>query len=197
MGRGARLAAFVPVFLVLAACSTLPEPGIPQPPLAARALAANFTATGRVSARVVGDAQRGFSGGFVWAHRPAGDTIELLTPLGQIAARMTLTAAGAEIELPDGRRTFTSDPEQFLSDALGATLPVAALSYWLQAVPLAQLPFRAEVDAIGRPAALWQNGWQIRYTAYADESAGAYPTRMQLNQGDIEARMVISEWTPN
>lgn len=120
----------------------------------------------------------------------------MLTPLGQIAARMTMTASGAEIELPDGRRAHTSDPEQFLSDALGATLPVVALPHWLQAVPLARIPFYAEADAMGRPVTLWQNGWQIQYTAYADETTGAYPTRIHLTQGGIEARMIISEWSP-
>jgi outer membrane lipoprotein LolB len=183
-------------FVLLAACSTLSDQSTRLVPLASRPLAANFTAAGRVAARVTGDGKRGFSGGFAWTHRPAEDVVELLTPLGQIAARVTMTAAGAEIELSDGRRTFTSDPEQFLSDALGVTLPVAALSYWLQAVPLARVPFRAEGDTIGRPVTLWQNGWQIQYTAYADETTGAYPTRMQLTQGDIEARMIISEWSP-
>ena len=191
------LAGILAAHLFLAACSTLPELSSSSTPLAKRPLAANFTAAGRIAARVTGDTKRGFSGGFAWTHRPAEDIIELLTPLGQIAARMTMTSAGAEIELPDGRRTFTSDPEQFLSDALGLTLPLAALPYWLQAVPLARVPFRAEGDAIGRPVTLWQNGWQIQYTAYADETTGAYPTRMQLTQGDIEARMIISEWSPN
>jgi outer membrane lipoprotein LolB len=189
-------AVFLAAFLFLAACSTLPDQSTPISTLASRQPAANFTAAGRVATRVTGDAKRGFSGGFAWTHRPAEDVVELLTPLGQIAARMTITSAGAEIELSDGRRTFTSDPEQFLSDAFGVTLPVAALPYWLQAVPLAWVPFRAEGDAIGRPVSLWQNGWQIQYTAYADETAGAYPIRMQLTQGDIEARMIISEWSP-
>ncbi len=176
---------------LVAGCSTLPvEPS----PLVARSAVANFVVTGRVAARVTGDTKRGFSGGFAWTHKPAEDVIELLTPLGQIAARMTMTAAGAEIELPDGRRTFATDPEQFLADALGVALPVAALPYWLQAVPLARISFRAEGDALGRPAILWQNGWQIQYNAYADESPGAHPTRLQLTQGEIEARMIISEW---
>jgi outer membrane lipoprotein LolB len=190
------LATFLSAFLLLAACSTLPDQSIPLLPLASRPLAANFTAAGRVVARVTGDTKRGFSGAFAWTHRPAEDVVELLTPLGQIAARMTMTSAGAEIELSDGRRSFTSDPEQFLTDALGVTLPVAALSYWLQAVPLARVPFRAEGDAMGRPVTLWQNGWQIQYTMYADETTGAYPMRLQLTQGDIEARMIISEWSP-
>lgn len=193
--RPGALAASLPAFFLLAACSTLTDQSNQSVALASRPLVANFTATGRVAARITGDSKRGFSGGFTWTHRPAEDVVELLTPMGQIAARMTMTPAGAEIELPDGRRTFTSDPEQLLFDAVGVPLPVAALPYWLQAVPLARVPFRADGDAMGRPVTLWQNGWQIQYTMYADETTSAYPTRMQLTQGDIEARMIISEWT--
>ena len=61
-------------------------------------------------------------------------------------------------------------------------------------VPLARVPYRAEADALGRPGTLWQNGWQIQYTEYAAETPGAHPTRLQLNFGDIEARMIVSEW---
>ncbi|MFS8084544.1 MAG: lipoprotein insertase outer membrane protein LolB [Acidobacteriota bacterium] len=193
--RVGAFAAFLSAILIVAACSTLSDRPASPSPLATRPLAANFTATGRVAARVTGDDKRGFSGGFVWTHGPAEDVVELLTPLGQIAARMTMTASGAEIETPDRQRTRTSDPEQFLSEALGVTLPVAALSHWLQAVPLARMPFRAEADAMGRPVALWQNGWQIQYITYADETPRAYPTRIQLTQGEIEARMIISEWS--
>lgn len=185
----------------IAGCSSLPDrqpPGsasLPIGTLAPRAAAATFTATGRVAARDTGDARRGFSGGFAWTHSPAEDIVELLTPLGQIAARMSLTSAGATIELADGRRTFAADPERFLSDELGITLPLGALPYWLQAVPLSKAKFQAEADALGRPTMLWQNGWEIQYTAYAGENVGAYPTRMQLTQGTVEARMIISEWS--
>jgi outer membrane lipoprotein LolB len=189
--RPAALAAFV----VLGACSTLPEHSAPPTPLAARPVAESFTASGRLAARVTGESNRGFSGGFAWTHRPSEDVIDLLTPLGQIAARLTVTTAGAEIELPDGRRTVTADPEQFLSESLGVRLPVAALPHWLQAVPLARLPYRAEADALGRPLTLWQNGWWIQFTDYSDQTPDAYPTRIQLNHGDIEARMIISTWS--
>jgi len=184
---------------LVASCSTLNQPApsspLTQAPLAPRTLATAFTASGRVAARITGDSARGFSGGFSWVHQPAGDTVELLTPLGQVAARMTIATDGATVELSDGRTTQTTDPEQFLSDTFGVTLPLAALPNWFQAVPISGSPYRAETDSLGRPVVLWQNGWQIQYTAYADETASARPSRLQLNQGEVEARMIISEWS--
>ena len=185
------------VFVVAGGCSTVPSssPGETSPKLAPRPLATSFTATGRVAARVTGNSTRGFSGGFTWAHGADADTIELLTPLGQIAARMRVTPGGAEVETPDGRKTVADDPERFFSEVAGVGLPLAALPNWMQAVPLSGTPFRAEADAVGRPAILWQNGWQIQYTEYADTTVSARPTRLQLSQGDVEARMIISEWS--
>ena len=67
----------------------------------------------------------------------------------------------APVQLADGKRTSSTDPGQFLSNMLGVGLPIAALPYWLQAVPLPRVTFRVEVDPFGRPALLWQDGWQV------------------------------------
>lgn len=198
MGRPRPRACVFAICAVVAitGCSTL-EPPSPagNPKLATRSVAERFTASGRVAARVTGDTSRGFSGGFTWTHGPGVDTIELLTPLGQIAARMRVTSSGAEVQTSDGRNTIAADPERFFSEAIGVALPLAALPNWMQAVPVAGTPYRAETDPFGRPAVLWQSGWQIQYTDYAGESISARPTRLQLNQGDVEARMIISEWS--
>ena len=194
-------AALVAIAVLAAGCSTLGSApsgapsSQPQPILASRPLATAFTAAGRVAARVSGDSARGFSGEFSWAHRAADDTIELLTPLGQIAARINLTPAGATIELPDGTTTSTADPEGFLTGSFGVALPLAALPSWLQGVPVPGAPYRAQADAAGRPSTIWQNGWQIQYTEYSSDSPTARPTRIQLNQGNVDARLIVSEWS--
>ena len=190
----ARALAIAPPIL-LAACTTLPDRLTLPAALVLRQPAANFTATGRIAARDTGDSNRGFSGGFAWTHKSVEDVVELWTPLGQIAARVTMTVAGAEIEYPDRRRTIAASTEEYLSEAIGVALPLSALPHWLQAMPLVRVPYRAETDSKGRLVTLWQNGWQISYTDYSDETTSAYPTRMRLSQGDIEARMIITEWT--
>jgi outer membrane lipoprotein LolB len=192
-------ASCIAAIVALAGCASLAPPQAPSNQAASlvpRTPAAVFTAAGRVAARVTGETSRGFSGGFSWSHRPGEDTIELLTPLGQLAARMVVTQAGATIELADGRTTKTSDPDGFLAENLGVPLPLAALPAWLQAVPQADVPYRAEADALGRPAAIWQRGWEVRYTEYASEAVSANPTRLTLSQDGAEARMIVSQWTP-
>src|ERR1700752_2487806 len=106
----------------LAGCAGMPGPppadtATGPPPLAPRTIAKSFTASGRIAARGGVESIRGFSGGFSWAHRPGSDTIELLTPLGQTAARVEMTPAGASIRHSDASTTWTADPERYLSDS--------------------------------------------------------------------------------
>ena len=56
-----------------------------------------------------------------------------------------------------------------------------------EAIMAEQEPLYAVIEA--------QNGWEIEYSGYANETAAANPTRMQLRQGNVEVRMIISEWS--
>ena len=159
-----------------------------------RVLAATFNINGRIAVRDVGENKRGFSGGFSWNHQPDNDIVELLTPLGQIAARVTMTATGATIELADGQRATTGEPEAYVARVLGIRLPIRALQYWMQGAPVPGPSIRVEADSVGRLALLWQDGWQVRYGEYASDDFQANPTRIDLTQGDVEARILIGEW---
>ena len=180
--------------VVVSGCSTVPVQSAAATAIKPRALAATFNASGRIAVRDVGENKRGFSGGFSWNHTPTDDVVELLTPLGQIAARLTMTTTGTTIELADGQRASTAEPEAYLARVLGIRLPIRALPYWMQGAPVPGSSIGAEADSAGRLALLWQDGWQIRYGDYADESFDANPTRIDLAQGDIEARILIGEW---
>ena len=180
--------------VVVSGCSTVPVQSAVATVIKPRTLAATFNASGRIAVRDVGENKRGFSGGFSWNHTPTDDVVELLTPLGQIAARLTMTTSGTTIEQADGRRATTAEPEAYVARVLGIRLPIRALPYWMQGAPVPGSSIRAEADSAGRLALLWQDGWQIRYGDYADESFDANPTRIDLSQGDIEARILIGEW---
>src|SRR2546423_1491666 len=115
----ASIAAAVAILLV-SGCATQPPPASQLKP---RAVLPSFSISGRIAARVgnASDdaAKKGFSGGFSWKHGPGEDIVELMTPLGQIAARATMTASGATIELADGQRATTTEPEAYIGRILG------------------------------------------------------------------------------
>jgi outer membrane lipoprotein LolB len=185
------IARAIAVAAVLAGCAPLP----PAPESLAvdrDALAAAFTAEGRLSARRGND---GVAGQFSWRHESAHDTIDLTSPLGQTIARLEGDAAGVKIERPDGRVDVAQDWDTLTARSLGLTLPVGGLSAWLRGLPREGSQYAFERDQRNRPMVLRQDGWEVTY-AYA-ESDATRATRLTLRYpgaDPIEVRIAVDRW---
>lgn len=131
--------------------------------------------------------------GVRWTHRGEKDEVLLLSPLGQVVARI-MSDAG-EVLLEYDKKIYTAvDAETLTRDLLGWELPLSGLRYWLLAKPATAGEFRAERDAVGRIVVLYQQGWRINYVHYAAEAADALPLRINLQRDGVQAHLVIDEW---
>lgn len=176
--------------VILTGCAT---PALHQPQSAAeRILTPRFTLEGRLAAS---DGTRNANGSIVWMHEAARDEWSALSPLGQIVARITADAGGALLEAQDGQRQTAADIDDLLPELVGVQLPVAALRYWVQAVPRSGARVLA-LDAAGRPARISDAGWIIDYARYTDDSPGAIPARIDAQWGETRIRLLIDQWTP-
>lgn len=174
--------------LLLAACASAPAP-LPITPVAFRQVDSHFSIAGRLSARSGDEA---IHGKFDWQHAPGLDQWDFYSPLGQIVARVRregdlavlLTAEGEEIAEPFA---------QLMQRVLGMTVPVDALPRWVQAGVVANEVVR-ESDAMGRPLRLADDGWQIRYLAYADAAADSRPKTIEVSRGEAVLKLVVDRW---
>ncbi len=183
MRRRAFLAASL---LALAGCATspsLPSGGLPLS-------AETWTLQGRFS---VESGEERVSGLIRWQHRGANDELLLTSPLGQVVVRIALDADGAVLELPKQPLRRAPDADALTREALGYTLPVAGLAWWVQARPDPARAFDATRDGSGRLAELKQDGWTIEYQQYADSPAG-YPRKLRVSREDIDIRLVADSW---
>ena len=81
--------------------------------------------------------------------------LDLITPLGGVLARVTLTAQGAVLEYSEERREAPT-PEALMQQNLGFALPLSMLTSWLDGVPDSSAPFsRISEDAFE------QRGWTV------------------------------------
>lgn len=142
-----------------------------------------------------GDKPQGQHGSFEWEQDAQGIRINLLSPLDQTVARITVNAQGATLEL-DGKAPRTaSDLDQLLQETLGWSLPVAGLRDWLQGF----------VTVDGKPATavkaedqtLTTQGWKLRYASWHEQPS--FPKRIDLQRyteqaGDVSIRIVVNEW---
>lgn len=170
---------------LLGACAAIP----PAPTRTATASDAAFNIEGRLSAKRGTDA---VAANFLWTHEPGADTIALSSPLGQMLAKLSGTSSGARIERADGTVADAADWESLTLRTLAVPLPVTGLAWWIRGVPHPLAAHAIEPDGAGRPAVLWQDGWEIVY-AYADDAA-RLPSRVRLTWPEVEVRIAIDRW---
>lgn len=184
-GLGAILLALA---LVLSGCATrLPAS---DPAVAARAPADAFALEGRLSAS---DSTRAASGRMHWSHAAERDEWTFFNPLGQIVAQLVSTPAGAELRTADGQHVRAPDADRLLPELLGVSAPVAALPYWVQAVPRDGARV-LQSDEYGRPLRISDAGWIIDYLEYADPAPQAPPRRLEARWGEARLRLILDEW---
>lgn len=176
------------VMALLAGCASTPPAARPS-----QAEQAAFTLDGRISVKYDG---RHTSGSFHWLHDASSDDITMLAPLGVTVAHIQRNASGASLEA-SGRRYSAPDSAELMQRALGWSLPLDGLPYWVMALPMPGSPASTERNDLGQVSLLHQDGWDIRYTAYAAAAADSLPLRLTLQRENMEIRLLIDEWKTN
>lgn len=153
---------------------------------------APFAMNGRISVRHNGSRD---SAGFRWTHRENTDEILLQNPLGQTAARIFRDDGHAMLD-NGGRHYEDSDVESLMMQVLGWRLQLDGLHHLVLGMQSSSAAL-IDRDASGRIAVLRQDGWEVRYLAYADDKPDSLPARMQLLRDNLQLTLVIDEWEWN
>jgi outer membrane lipoprotein LolB len=177
------VAALFAVSSFVAACATAPLAPRDQQP---------FDLLGRVFVT--------YSGGAVtsnvrWEHAAERDEIWLMTPTGQTLAHVVDTPAGATLTRADQQQFRAASVEALTRRALGWTLPLSPLQYWVRGMPApGSSPEVLERDKQNRLLSFAQNGWRVSFTYQdAGELAGKV-RRVDLKDGTNEIRFVVDTW---
>lgn len=148
-----------------------------------------FELEGRVS---VVSGEDSLVAGWIWRQRAARTQVDLQGPAGLGARRWQFEAA--EDDRPEG---VTLADWRAWEAALGVSLPVTSMRYWLLGVPHPARPAEETLLAgQSRLVALVQDGWEIRFLDYAEVGAAgvALPARLELTRGTSRVRLVVRIW---
>ena len=173
--------------LVLGGCATTVP--VPSAPVDVQR-SVNWTLQGRIGIQTD---EQSLSGSLHWQHREQSDELLLTSPLGQGIARIMVNAEGALLDMPNQPARHAADAESLTREALGYSLPVAGLVWWVQAQPAPDRVFEARRDAAGRLAQLKQDGWVIDYQYAAD--APARPRKLVVVRDGLEIRLIADSWS--
>lgn len=167
----------------LTACASTPRM---EPETERRQITA-FTVQGRIAL------QRGdqhASGGLWWQHGRQRDTLEMLSPLGQVVALLDCEEKGCVLRDSSGRQWAAPDADALARKALGLSLPLGEMADWL----LGRVAGEVTRDGLGRPVRAKAEGWQIEWRDYLAETAQALPGRLVAERGDVRLHLKVTEW---
>lgn len=139
--------------------------------------------------------EQGFSARMRWSQIAGAYTLQFDAPLGQGVAELSGDDTQAILRLPD--RTLTaSRPEELMERALGWTMPLAPLRYWVRGIASPDSAATYRVDESGRARTIDQAGWQVEFQHYRDVGDYLLPDRLILRHpaSETTVRLVIDEW---
>ncbi|HEX7382218.1 MAG TPA: lipoprotein insertase outer membrane protein LolB [Nevskiaceae bacterium] len=207
MKHPARRLALLAASLLMAGCAAVAPTGTPLS-TAGAALTQRWQAHERqlsaltaftLDARVAASGSFGVTGAMHWVEDNGRFAVHFAGPFGSNAVDIVGDRFVVNIRSGD-QHYVTSDPEHFLLEHFGWTLPLRGLQYWARGLPApaasAAAPTKLSLNGNGQLLTLDQAGWRITYLDY--QQAGPYmlPHRLNMEGQRTQFRIVIDTWQP-
>lgn len=197
--RSATLGLAAAAVVALAGCASVKPQG-PSTSNAATAVTAQTSRAyqGRFSIQYndQNGQQRNAYGNFTWQETGDTVTLQLRNPLGQTLAVVTSSPATATLELPNRQPLTADNVSTLMQNALGFTLPVEGLRYWLQPspAPTSRAKTVNDPEQPSRLKQITQDGWTIDYLAYAEAPAtGVKRVNLSRSEPPLDIKLVLDQ----
>ncbi|MDD5272460.1 MAG: lipoprotein insertase outer membrane protein LolB [Methylovulum sp.] len=173
--------------LLVSACNNVdvvPDGSYSRAVLAKQPPVGHWALDGRLSLSGVKDS---WSANLAWAHG-SDDVLKLSGPLGQGATVIRLNDDAVTIDRGGGKVQTSPQPEAFINQQLGLSVPIRALSYWVVGLPE---PGQAFVDM---PSGFRQADWLVEYKQMQPAGQRLLPRKMTVMNGQAKLKLIIEQW---
>lgn len=181
--------------LLLASCSTLNTRSAESQAAweARRAQLAQidrFALQGRIAAGGI----LGVKGALHWRQNPQDFSLRMSGPFGAGVVQIAGDASGVEVRSAE-ENFRTADPETYLRERLGWTVPLRQLRWWVLGTPAPGSEAKLELDSAGRLLTLEQDGWTVDYAEYQRAGVLDLPRKLELANGEVSVKLVVDAWS--
>ena len=193
-----RILAAIFVLSLAAGCTTVLYPEGPGNQAAWQSRRARLQALSdwQLQGRIgVVTAHHGGSASLSWQEKGANMSLSFSGPFGLGAVRLWGDPGEMRIRDSKGNEWTTNTPETALEQTLGWPVPVASLRYWVTGRPSPASPYHLELDEHGLVMRLEQQGWTVRYDAYAPTAGLLLPIRLAASRPGGNIKLIVSRWT--
>jgi outer membrane lipoprotein LolB len=129
-----------------------------------------------------------WSASIAWEHTPVEEHLKLSGPLGQGATVIRLAGERATIDRGAGNVQVSTQPEAFINQQVGLSVPIKALRYWTIGLPDPEQSF-VEIGSGFR-----QSGWLVEYKQMQQMNNRTMPRKMTVMNGQVKLKLIIDQW---
>ncbi len=149
----------------------------------------NFTLRGRISS----NAATVPSASLFWRQIGPAFDAQVSGPFG--AGAVSISGTPEDVELRNSQETVrTPQPEAWLRERVGWSLPIRGLRYWIIGLPAPGTYENLVWDERERIAVLTQSGWTLKFEQYRLVEQWELPRLLVMERGDLRVKFVIDEW---
>lgn len=123
-----------------------------------------------------------------WNHLPDSEKIKLSGPLGQGAVVIEMAGDVVKIDRGGGHVQSSNQPEQFINQQLGLSVPLQSLRFWAVGLPESGRTFQETADGFV------QTGWLIDYKEMQNTGAEIMPHKMTVTNEHVKLKLIIDQW---
>jgi outer membrane lipoprotein LolB len=135
---------------------------------------------------------------YEWEQRgPNYYHVELASSLNLAAVSITGTPQRVTLQKGNQPPVSARTPEMLMQRNLGWSLPIPSLWYWARGLPAPGRNQGARYDQYGHLVFLQQNGWRATFSGYQTVQGVDLPGVIELQRGNIFARIVVKQWQIN
>lgn len=134
-----------------------------------------------------------FGGTLSWMQDGESFQARFFGPLGVGAVAISGTPEDMEVRSKEGS-IRTGDPEGYMQQQFGWSLPLRGLRYWVLGLPAPGGAASLRLDESGRILALKQDGWELNYTEYQDVNGLGLPKKFTISDSDRGFKVLVDQW---
>jgi outer membrane lipoprotein LolB len=121
-------------------------------------------------------------------------SIEFYGALGLGATYLKGQPGSVTLTDHEGKTYHANNPEQLMQQALGWSLPLDGLVYWIRGLPVPNVPYQSTLNPYGTLATLSQQGWTIQYLNEQRLGNRILPSKIKLKNEGLSVTIVIHTW---
>jgi len=135
-----------------------------------------------------------FGGSLSWIQSGASFQARFYGPLGVGAVAIGGTPGAIQIQDKNGVYQ-TRDPEAFMQQQFGWSMPIEGLRYWVLGLPAPGGEAALKLDDAGHILSMKQGGWELQYTEYQNVAGMDLPKKFAISDPKRGFRVFIDLWS--